>query len=93
MKTSLAKEEAYEIGLEYKNKYNLVGEIKDINKSVILYEGFYKVDGPAWLVVLTLPTNSFEGMEENTIVISDIKGEVEYLMDHNGNPVYYHLTD
>lgn len=100
MKTNIIAVEALKIAQKYKEKYKVPGVISDdTNKSVEFYEGFYRVKGFAWLVLSYLKDNCYEGSDEFTIVISDEKAEVEYVLDQNGIsqcphiPIENKLTD
>lgn len=93
MKTNITASEALKIAQKYKEKYKIPGVISDeINKSVKFYESFYDVQGFAWLVLSELKDNCYEGSDEFTIVISDEKSRVEFVMDNNGISQYPHIS-
>jgi hypothetical protein len=85
MKTNITASRALKIAQEYKEKYKVPGVINnDIDKSVKFYDSFYEVKGFVWVVLSDLQPNCYEGSDEFTVVISDEKAEVEFVMDNNG---------
>lgn len=100
MKSNITDNEALKIAQKYKERYKIPGVISnDIINSVKFYESFYNVKGSAWLVLSDLEDNYYEGSEEFTIVISDEKSEVEFVIDNNGISqcphinIEYEMTD
>ncbi|AKG33273.1 hypothetical protein [Paenibacillus durus] len=92
MNTKLTASQAMEIAREYKQKYNLRGVIHDsVERSVKFYPSFYGIKGCAWLVLVDITPNIFEGDDEITIVVSDGDGVVDHVIDHNGISHYYHI--
>lgn len=92
MKTNITAEEALKIAQKYKEKYKVPGIINsDINDSVKLYESFFNINGLTWLVISKLKDNCYEGSDDFTIVISDEKSEVEFILDNNGISQFPHM--
>lgn len=92
METNITANEALKIARKYKIRYKIPGTINDdINKSVKFYKSFFNVKGFAWLVLSDLKDNCYEGSDEFTIVISDEKSEVEFVLDNNGISQYPHI--
>ncbi|MEI4803209.1 hypothetical protein WAZ07_18310 [Bacillus sp. FJAT-51639] len=92
MKTTITASEALKIAQKYQASYKIPGVISDdTNKSVKFYESFYNVKGFAWLVLSDLEDNYYEGSDEFTIVISDEKLDVEFVLDNNGISRYTHI--
>lgn len=92
MKTNITANEALKVAQKYHERYKIPGIISDdINNSVQFYESFCNVKGFVWLVLSALKDNCYEGSDEFTIVISDEKSEVEFVLDNNGISQYPHI--
>lgn len=92
MKTNITANEALKVAQKYHKKYKIPGIIsEDINNSVQFYESFFNVKGFVWLVLSDLKDNCYEGSDEFTIVISDEKSEVEFVLDNNGISQHPHI--
>jgi hypothetical protein len=92
MKSNITAEQAKKVALNYMMKYKLDGKINDnTDKSVMFYEEFDGVEGPAWLVTVEIEPHPMFAENEYTIVISDVKASVEYIFDPNGHPTWPHL--
>ncbi|HEY2495017.1 MAG TPA: hypothetical protein VGI33_19175 [Paenibacillus sp.] len=90
--TNLSINLALEVALAYKEKYKLSGTI-DNNKerTIKAYDGFDGVIGAAWIVLVTIVPTIYHADDEYTIIISDEKAEVEYIIDANGHYYAPHL--
>ncbi|MFN2748266.1 hypothetical protein ACINLE_22545 [Bacillus sp. z60-18] len=94
MKTNLSKEQVLNISKEYKEKYNLSGIIhSDDSRTIQTYKQYDGVTGIAWLVLVSIVPTIFEADNEYTIIISDEKAEVEYIIDANGHYYCPHLKE
>ena len=92
MKTNITANEALKVAQKYHARYKIPGIISDdINNSVHFYESFFYVKGLVWVVLSDLKDNCYEGSDEFTIVISDEKAEVEFVLDNNGISQYPHI--
>ena len=75
--TKLSAEEAYNIAKKYHKIQNIDGIIpRDINEAVYLDENNHITRGITWMIHSKLEQNTFEGMEELTIMVSDDDGKV-----------------
>ncbi|KZE70934.1 hypothetical protein AV545_19880 [Paenibacillus jamilae] len=94
VKTNISAEQALQIAKTYHKQYKIPGIIvNDINKSVVFYESIMDIDGFAWVVLSKLESGGFEGNDHFSLVISDRKSTVEYVLDHNGMSHAYHLDN
>ena len=91
MNTHLTRDSALRIADNYKNKYNLSGNIlEEIEHTVTFHDEFDSVNGPAWLVTVSIkPHVCVEN--EYTIVVSDKEEVVKYIIDSNGHCFCPHL--
>ncbi len=88
MITKLSNDQAFKIAQDYKEKYKLTGTIDCTrDRTIKAYSGFDGVKGVAWLVLVSIVPTVYEVDDEYTIIISDEKAEVEYIIDPNGH--YY----
>ena len=86
--TILQPIEVYEIATRYHAKNHLMGNIPfDFNDAIYLDEKNHITNDITWMVRIILERNSFEGMNEMTIVISDRSKKVYCVLDHNGIPI------
>lgn len=91
---NLSVSKVIDIALDYKEQYKLSGIIDtDKERTIKSYEGFDGVKGPAWIVLVTIEVPTiYHTDNEYTIVISDEKAKVEYIIDANGHPYAPHLN-
>ncbi|MEK4879770.1 hypothetical protein [Paenibacillus sp. FSL R5-0908] len=83
---------ALSIAREYKNKYELSGEISDnLERDIKFYSEFDSINGSVWLVRVSIEPNDFFAENEYTIVISDNEATVKYIIDPNGHIYCPHL--
>lgn len=88
VKTFLTPDEAYKIALEYHEDNKLIGKIpEDMMIGMYLDEKNHITNDITWMVRSVLEKNTFEGMNEITLVISDDKKIVCCVLDHNGIPM------
>lgn len=88
MITKLSTDQVLKIAQDYKEKYKLSGTIDFTqDRTIKAYSGFDGVKGVAWLVLVSIVPTVYEADDEYTIIISDEKAEVEYIIDPNGH--YY----
>lgn len=86
--TKLSAEEAYNIAKKYHRMKNIDGMIpKDICEAVYLDEYNHITKTLTWMIRSKLERNTFEGMDELTIMVSDCDGQVCNVLDYNGMPV------
>ena len=86
--TKLSAEEVYNIAKKYHRMQNIDGMIpKDINEAVYLDENNHITKGITWMIRSKLEKNTFEGMDELTIMVSDDDGQVCNVLDYNGIPI------
>ncbi|AEI45641.1 hypothetical protein [Paenibacillus mucilaginosus] len=86
MKTNLSMEQVYNIAETYKEKYKLSGTIDTAaERTISKYDGFDGINGKAWLVLVSIVPTKYEADNQYTIVISDEKRVVEYIIDANGH--------
>lgn len=93
MNTNITAKQAKEIAQEYIKEYKLRGTISDdLDKSVIFYEGFDGVVGPAWVIWVDIDEQTiYDVHDKYNIIVSDVKASVEYIIDTNGHPCDPHL--
>ncbi|MTH55003.1 hypothetical protein GKZ89_16490 [Bacillus mangrovi] len=85
MEVKLTPKDAVSIAIDYQQKYKVPGFISEnVQHSVKYYENFHRVEGPAWLVISQMENNRFEGDDHFSIIISDVKKVVEYIIDFSG---------
>jgi len=90
VKTNISAKEAYDIAVEYHEKYKISGKIpKNLNAAVYLDENNHITHEVTWMIRSKLGENPFEGMDELTIMVLDSKEEVCNVLDHNGIPIYF----
>ncbi|MFJ6267111.1 hypothetical protein ACIQGW_19310 [Lysinibacillus xylanilyticus] len=86
MITKLSTDQVFKIAQDYKEKYKLSGTIDFTqDRTIKAYNGFDGVKGVAWLVLVSIVPTVYEVDDEYTIIISDEKSEVEYIIDPNGH--------
>lgn len=90
VKTKLTAQEAYNIAVIYQKTHEIAGLISsDINEAIYLDEMNHITKGITWMIRSKLEENSFEGMDEFTIMVSDDSKQVSHVLDHNGIPMYF----
>lgn len=88
MITKLSTDQVFKIAQDYKERYKLSGTIDFAQERTIkAYNGFDGVKEVAWLVLVSIVPTLYEADDEYTIIISDEKAEVQYIIDPNGH--YY----
>ncbi|MEC2077211.1 hypothetical protein [Metabacillus fastidiosus] len=93
MKTNLSTDQVFKIAQDYKEQYKLSGIINNsLERTIKVYDGFDGVKGVAWLVLVSIIPTIYEADDEYTIIISDEKEKVEYIIDPNGHYYSPHLT-
>jgi len=86
--TKLSTDQVFKIVQDYKEKYKLSGTIDFTqNRTIKTYNGFDDVKGVAWLVLVSIVPTVYEADDEYTIIVSDEKADVKYIIDPNGH--YY----
>lgn len=92
MDSNLTLDIALSIAREYKNKYELSGDISDnLKRAIKFYSDFDSINGSVWLVTVSIEPNDFFAENEYTIVISDKEATVKYIIDPNGHVYCPHL--
>ncbi|MDH6373846.1 hypothetical protein M2444_005689 [Paenibacillus sp. PastF-3] len=92
MNSSLTSDVALSIAQEYKNKFELSGDISDnLECAIKFYNEFDSINGSVWLVTVSIEPNDFFAENEYTIVISDKEATVKYIIDPNGHVYCPHL--
>ncbi|MCR2803395.1 hypothetical protein [Paenibacillus soyae] len=92
MDSNLSLDIALSIAQEYKNKYELSGDISDnLERAIKFYSDFDSINGSVWLVIVSIEQNDFFAENEYTIVISDKEATVKYIIDPNGHVYCPHL--
>ncbi|PDZ73718.1 MULTISPECIES: hypothetical protein [Bacillus] len=92
MDTNITLNMAMNIAIDYKSKYNLSGDIlENLERTIKFYSEFDSVNGPVWLVIVSIEPNDFFAENEYTIVISDKEAAVKYIIDPNGHIFSPHL--
>lgn len=85
---NLSSKQALEIASAYTEKYNLSGKnVINNERTVKSYDGFDGVEGITWIVLVTIEPTIYHADSEFSIIISDEKSQVEYIIDANGH--YY----
>ncbi|UQZ33596.1 hypothetical protein C2I18_08590 [Paenibacillus sp. PK3_47] len=80
------------IAKAYKRKYKLSGDISDhLERSIQFYGEFDNMNGPVWLVRVSVAPDDFFAENEFTMVISDTEAAVKYMIDPNGHVHSPHL--
>ncbi|WP_145415066.1 hypothetical protein [Paenibacillus xylanexedens] len=86
MSPNLTLNMVLDIAQQYKNKYELSGDISgNLERAIRFYNEFDKVNGAVWLVTVKIEINDFYAENEYTIVISDREASVKYIIDPNGH--------
>lgn len=86
--TKLSAEDAYNTAKKYQELNGIGGTIpKNIEEAVYLDERNYITNGITWMIRSKLEPNTFEGMDELTIVVLDECDQVYSVLDHNGIPI------
>ncbi len=93
----LTKKEVYNIAVCYMNKHKIKHEpeilletLSHLDERVIFYEGFFNIEGNAWILEVISP-NPFAKNENatTTYVIQEKTKTVEILIDGNGFRMYH----
>ncbi|AKG33278.1 hypothetical protein [Paenibacillus durus] len=86
MDTNITLDTALSVAQDYKSKYKLSGDIlENLERTIRFYSEFDSVNGPVWLVIVSIEPNDFFAENEYTIVISDKEAAVKYIIDPNGH--------
>ncbi|MBJ8029923.1 hypothetical protein [Bacillus cereus group sp. N21] len=94
MKTKLSTDQVLKIAQDYKEEYKLSGTINNsLERTIKAYDWFDGVKGIAWLVLVSIVPTVYEAEDEYTIIISDEKEQVEYILDANGHYYAPHLKE
>ena len=89
IKTIMLPREVYKLAKKFHKENNLIGRIPNtLDEAIYLDERNHITKDVTWMVRAVLAENQFEGMDEITIMISDIDKKVCYVLDHNGIPMY-----
>lgn len=92
METNITLSMALSIAKDYMSKYDLSGDIlENLERTIRFYSDFDSVNGPVWLVMVSIAPNDFFAENEYTIVISDKEASVKYIIDPNGHVHSPHL--
>ncbi|MCY8232253.1 hypothetical protein [Priestia endophytica] len=91
MNTHLTRDSALSIAENYKNKYNLSGNIlEEIEHTITFHDEFDSVNGPIWLVTVSIKPHELCVEKEYTIVVSDKEELLNILLIRMG-VVFTHI--
>lgn len=86
--TKLSAKQAYDTAKQYQATYDIGGTIpEDLNQAVYLDEKNHITKNITWMIRSMLEENTFEGMDELTIMVLDENNQVYSVLDCNGIPI------
>ncbi|MGQ3376803.1 hypothetical protein ACT6P6_01935 [Priestia endophytica] len=92
MNTHLTRDSALRVADNYKNKYNLLRNIlEEIEHTLTFHDEFDSVNGPVWLVTVSIKPHELCVENEYAIVASEKEEVVKYIIDPNGHCFCPHL--
>lgn len=87
--TKLSAKQAYDTAKQYQATHDIGGIIpEDLNEAVYLDEKNHITKSVTWMIRSKLEENTFEGMDELTIMVLDEGNQVYYVLDCNGIPIH-----